>query len=85
MTFQERSSVNGNGGGARLRVLQGLYRRAALSLVQSLSDLVMAVHFLPRGLLWGGRLSTLLVGLCGTASSLLGLYKILPHNSTRTL
>jgi peroxin-11C len=83
-TFQERSSPNQNSA-TRLRVLRSLYTRAAVGVVQSLSDLVMAVHFLPRGVLWGGRLSTVLVGLFGTLSSLIGLYKILPHTSTRTV
>lgn len=51
---------------------------AVLTLIQSLSDLVNAVGWMPPGFLWGGRLPPLVVGLCGVVSSLIGLYKILP-------
>ena len=79
VTFQDQTGpVAGN---SRMGVLQGRYARAALSLLQSLSDLMNAVHFLPGGVLWGGRFPALLVGLFGTISSLLGLYKTLPHRS----
>lgn len=49
---------------------------AILTLLQSLSDLMNAVHWLPNGVLWSGKLSLFWVGLFGTVSSMIGLYKI---------
>lgn len=49
-----------------------------LSLVQSVSDLMNAVHWMPEGFLWAGKLSLFWVGVFGTLSSVIGLYKILP-------
>lgn len=48
-----------------------------LTLLQNLSDLVNAVQFLPRGFLWSGQLSPLIVGIMGIISSTIGLYKLL--------
>ena len=81
VTFQDQSGQSGSN--ARLRALKVIYTRATISLVQSLSDMVNAVHFLPPGVLWSGRLPTLMVGLVGTISSLLGLYKILRSHQPR--
>ena len=49
-----------------------------LSMVQSMTDLMIAVHWLPEGFLWAGKLPTFWVGAFGTLSSVIGLYKILP-------
>ena len=50
---------------------------AILTVVESLCDLVNAIHWLPGGVLWSGKLPLFVVGLFGTVSSLIGLYKIL--------
>ena len=47
---------------------------AVLVLLQSLSDLINAVHWLPDGILWSGKLSPFCVGLFGTVSSVIRLY-----------
>ena len=47
----------------------------ALSILQAGSDLVNAVHWMPPGTLWAGKLSPWQVGLLGTASTVLGIYK----------
>ncbi len=52
-----------------------------LSIVQSLCDLMNAVHWLPGGMLWSGKLPLYWVGLLGTLSSLIGLYKIIPGHT----
>ena len=49
-------------------------RGAVLTLFQSLSDLINAVHWLPNGTLWSGKLSLFWVGLLGTVSSIIRLY-----------
>lgn len=49
---------------------------AVLTVVESLCDLMNAIHWLPNGFLWSGRLPLLWVGFFGTVSSLIGLYKI---------
>lgn len=50
---------------------------AILTVVESLCDLMNAIHWLPNGVLWSGKLPLVWVGLFGTVSSLIGLYKIL--------
>ena len=52
-----------------------------LSLVRSLCDLMNAVHWLPEGFLWSGKLPIFWVGVFGTISSLIGLYKIMPSKA----
>lgn len=39
-------------------------------------DFVHAVSTLPKGYLWGGKLSTFQVGAIGTLSACLGIYQI---------
>ena len=52
-----------------------------LGAVKTLCDLALAVHWLPRGaFLWSGRLSALWVGLLGTVSSLIALWRTLPRH-----
>ena len=56
-----------------LRSLLAQRRQLCLVALSRMSDLVNAVHWLPRGFLWGGRLPNILVGLFGTLSSVIGL------------
>ena len=51
---------------------------AILTVVQSVSDMMNAVNWMPAGILWSGRLSHFWVGLFGMISSIIGLYRILP-------
>ena len=46
-----------------------------LVLCESFSDFCCAIHWLPRGFLWSGKLSKLTVGLLGSVSSAVGLYR----------
>ena len=62
----------------QMQVLMGRRFHILLSIIQSLSDFVNAVHWLPEGVLWSGKLPLFWVGLLGTLSSLIGLYKIVP-------
>jgi len=61
-----------------IRVLRHQRFVAMLTVVQTLSDLMNAVHWMPKGFLWAGHLTNFWVGFFGTVSSLIGLYKILP-------
>lgn len=54
-----------------------------LSLLSNLADLAMAVHWLPRGVLWAGRLPPWLLGLLGTVSSLLSLLGVYQASRTK--
>lgn len=47
-----------------------------LSVLSGLADLSNAIHWMPAGILWAGRFPNWLVGLMGTISSLVGLYRI---------
>ena len=46
-----------------------------LTLLSNLADRANAVHLLPPGVLWDGRVPPWLVGLLGTVSSLLSVYQ----------
>ena len=48
-----------------------------IPLVQCVSDLILAVHYLPQGFLWSGQLPLTMVGLLGLLSSVLGLYRLI--------
>ncbi|XP_063229938.1 peroxisomal membrane protein 11C-like isoform X2 [Bacillus rossius redtenbacheri] len=63
---------------AALTTLMAQQRREQLAMCRCVLDLIHAVHTLPEGVLWSGKLSPRLVALVGTLSSLLGLYMILP-------
>ena len=64
----------------QMQVLMARRFHILLSIIQSLSDFVNAVHWLPEGVLWSGKLPLFWVGLLGTLSSLIGLYKIVPRH-----
>uniref|UniRef100_A0A8C3WFA0 Peroxisomal biosis factor 11 gamma n=1 Tax=Catagonus wagneri TaxID=51154 RepID=A0A8C3WFA0_9CETA len=57
------------------RAVEAQIRSEALTLLSNLADLANAVHWLPPGILWAGRLPPWLVGLLGTISSLLSVYQ----------
>ena len=65
----------------RMQALMTQRFMVILAMVQSMSDLMIAVHWLPGGFLWAQKLPTFWVGLFGTLSSVIGLYKILPTQS----
>ncbi|NXT26835.1 PX11C protein, partial [Syrrhaptes paradoxus] len=46
-----------------------------LSILAGMADLANAIHWLPPGFLWAGRFPPWLVGLLGTVSSLVGIYR----------
>ncbi|KAM6107098.1 peroxisomal membrane protein 11C [Pterocles gutturalis] len=46
-----------------------------LSILAGMADLANAIHWLPPGFLWAGRFPPWLVGLLGTVSSLIGIYR----------
>lgn len=81
VTFEDQRT----GSKARASALRRQRHLAVLTVVQSLFDLMNAVHGLPEGFLWAGRLPLFWVGLFGTVSSLIGLYKILPTAVHRSL
>ncbi|TSM94631.1 Peroxisomal membrane protein 11C [Bagarius yarrelli] len=51
-----------------------------LNILSSLADLSNAIHWMPPGFLWAGHFPDWLVGLLGTASSLLGMLHISTSN-----
>ncbi|KAB0400620.1 hypothetical protein E2I00_013662, partial [Balaenoptera physalus] len=57
------------------RAAEAQIRSEALTLLSNVADLANAVHWLPPGILWAGRLPPWLVGLLGTISSLLSMYQ----------
>ena len=75
VTFEDQQSGSNK---TRIRVLRYQRFTAMLTVLQTLSDLMNAVHWLPEGFLWSGKLTCFWVGLFGTLSSVIGLYKILP-------
>lgn len=56
-----------------------------LPLVQCSSDIVLAVHYLPQGLLWSQKLPLPAVGLFGLISSLVGLYRLINDYRSKKL
>jgi len=49
-----------------------------LNLLKNSSDFLNAINWLPKGILWSGRMSLAQSGVCGTISSLIALYQVLP-------
>jgi len=49
-----------------------------LNVIKNISDFLNAINWLPKGFLWSGKLSLAQAGICGTISSLIGLYQIFP-------
>lgn len=47
-----------------------------ISILRLALDLVHAGNYLPKGYLWGGKLSSTQIGAIGTISALIGLYQI---------
>ena len=77
VTFEDQQSGSSK---TRIRVLRYQRFMAMLTVLQTLSDLMNAVHWLPEGFLWSGKLTCFWVGLFGTVSSVIGLYKVLPSS-----
>lgn len=67
----ERSEEGGSCSQLRRQI-----RAETLSIVSSAADLCNAVHWMPPGFLWAGRLPEWLVGLMGTISSVIGLLQM---------
>ncbi len=61
----------------KMIIVKEEFRTLALPLLQCLSDLVIAVHYLPKGYLWSEQLPLTAVGVFGLASSLIGLYGLI--------
>lgn len=51
-------------------------RLEILSLIRLTLDFVHAASYLPKGYLWGGKLSTFQIGAVGTLSAGIGIYQI---------
>lgn len=52
------------------------HRLEIISILRLTLDFVHAVSYLPRGYLWGGKLSTTTIGAIGTCSALIGIHQI---------
>ncbi|NWT31573.1 PX11C protein, partial [Cardinalis cardinalis] len=59
----------------RQQELRAQVKAEVLSVLMDTADLCNAIHWLPPGFLWAGRLPPWLVGLLGTISSLIGIYQ----------
>ncbi|XP_038628998.1 peroxisomal membrane protein 11C [Tachyglossus aculeatus] len=67
------------------KAIEGQMKSEVLNLLSNLADLCNAVHWLPPGFLWAGRFPPWLVGLMGTLSSLIGLYRVSDGGNAGTL
>ncbi|XP_029772080.1 peroxisomal membrane protein 11C isoform X2 [Suricata suricatta] len=67
---------------SKRRALEAQVQSEVLTLLSNLADLANAVHWLPPGVLWAGRLPPWLVGLLGTVSSLLSIYQAVQAEAT---
>ncbi|XP_072245365.1 peroxisomal membrane protein 11C [Leuresthes tenuis] len=65
-----------HGEDSRHSQLRRQMRGELLSILSSMADLSNAIHWMPPGFLWAGRLPGWLVGLLGTTSSLIGLIQM---------
>jgi peroxin-11C len=57
-----------------------------LTAVRCSSDLAQAIHYLPEGFLWAGKLEKWHIGVLGTVSSIISLYqacKTIIHQKTK--
>merc|ERR1711892_108065 len=59
----------------RARSIEKLEKVQYINIIQAGCDLINAIHWLPAGHLWAGRLSQGRVGLNGFISSIISLYK----------
>jgi len=50
-------------------------RDLIIAALRASSDVIFAIHYLPKGYLWAGALKKWHVGALGTFSSVLGLYQ----------
>lgn len=50
-------------------------RMEVISVIRLSLDLIQAGSTLPKGYLWGGKLSVSAVGACGTLSAAIGIYQ----------
>ncbi|KAI0213887.1 hypothetical protein LSAT2_001065 [Lamellibrachia satsuma] len=57
-------------------ILSEQRRKELLDLVKNVADAVMAINWLPAGILWGGKLSPAKNAVFGTLSSVIGLYTL---------
>lgn len=57
-------------------ILSEQRREELLDLVKNVADAVMAINWLPAGILWGGKLSPAKNAVFGTLSSVIGLYTL---------
>jgi len=59
-----------------IKLIKLSQKKECLSLVENATNLGMAVHWLPGGYLWSGKLSNAAVGTLGVVSSVIGLVKL---------
>lgn len=52
------------------------HRLEILTLIRLSLDFIHAGSYLPKGYLWGGKLSTFQIGAVGTLSAGIGIYQI---------
>ena len=71
------SSTSSEGRRSRENTSSPLIRlKLVADIVQGLCDLSIAIHWMPKGFLWGDKLPPAWWGLFGTVSSVIGLYKM---------
>ncbi|XP_054836679.1 peroxisomal membrane protein 11C isoform X2 [Eublepharis macularius] len=77
--LQTQSSSSGR---TSPKELKAQAKAEVLAILSNMADLANAIHWLPPGVLWAGKLPQWLVGLMGTVSSLIGLYQTYINNNT---
>ncbi|XP_042560079.1 peroxisomal membrane protein 11C [Clupea harengus] len=73
---QRTRQENGSDGLAIQTECHQQIKMEILGIISCLADLSNAIHWMPPGILWAGRFPNWLVGLMGTVSSFVGLYRM---------
>ena len=61
-------------------VIQKLHndeKNQKLDIIKNGADLINAINWMPAGFLFAGKMSTKYGGVCGTVSTLIGMYQLL--------
>ncbi|XP_030075116.1 peroxisomal membrane protein 11C [Microcaecilia unicolor] len=78
---KEKRSSFGESSHLKQKQLKTLVQSEVLTIMSNLADLANAIHWMPPGFLWAGQFPSWLVGLMGTVSSLIGIYRTTMGNN----
>ncbi|XP_029469980.1 peroxisomal membrane protein 11C isoform X2 [Rhinatrema bivittatum] len=72
---EDKEKSFGESSQLKRKQIKTLVKSEALTVMSNLADLSNAIHWMPPGFLWAGQFPPWLVGLMGTISSLIGIYR----------